>query len=126
MPRSENSFQPTVLMVPSEFIRKLALPFTCPVSVVAETAPSVPATSHGLTPNPPAKAVKDVCTPPAHPAPPNTWRRAFHAAFAGSQTSMPMPAVVDGALAGPGWPGPTSSLTKHMSLLATGVADVAV
>src|SRR5450432_4570512 len=34
---------------------------------------------------------------------------------------MPMPGEVDGALAGPGLPGPTLSLTRHTSLVAIGV-----
>ena len=50
----------------------------------------------------------------------------FQAAFAGSQTSMPMPGEVEGASAGPGLPGPTLSLTMQTSLAASGVAPVAV
>ncbi|MNL18220.1 hypothetical protein D3C87_1393570 [compost metagenome] len=59
-------------------------------------------------------------------APPSRCRRRFHLAAEGSQTSMPMPRVVEGASAGPAWPGPTSSFTRHRSDAATGVLPVAV
>ena len=51
--------------------------------------------------------------------------RLFQLPGAGSQTSMPIPGEVDGAPAGPGLPGPTSSLTMQTSLVAVGVVDVA-
>jgi hypothetical protein len=44
--------------------------------------------------------------------------RRFHLLSPGSQISMPMPCEVEGASAGPGLPGPTSSLTTHTSLVA--------
>src|SRR5258705_162632 len=37
---------------------------------------------------------------------------------------MPIPGEVEGALAAPALPGPTSSLTKHRSLAAVGVLGV--
>src|SRR5712672_3239429 len=53
--------------------------------------------------------------------------RWFQFAGVGNQTSMPMPAEVEGALAGPGLPGPMLSLTKQRSFAATGGAgDAAV
>jgi hypothetical protein len=45
--------------------------------------------------------------------------RPFHVAGEGSQISMPIPAEVDGASAGPGLPGPTFNLTRHTSFEAT-------
>src|SRR5687768_3350194 len=48
--------------------------------------------------------------------------RSFHAVGAGSHTSIPMPAEVDGASAVPALPGPTTILTRHRSLPATGGA----
>ena len=53
------------------------------------------------------------------------WNRLFQFAGLGSHTSIPIPAEVDGASAGPGFPGPTFSFTKHMSLAAFGVCAVA-
>ena len=50
--------------------------------------------------------------------------RSFHAAGAGSQTSMPMPAEVDGALAAPGLPGPTTNFTRQTSAAAAGGVPV--
>src|ERR1039458_7829661 len=52
--------------------------------------------------------------------------RWFQFAVVGSQTSIPMPAEVDGAPAGPGLPGPTWSFTKQRSFPAVGVVDVGV
>src|SRR2546422_7009492 len=49
----------------------------------------------------------------------------FQAVGAGSQTSRPMPAEVDGAPAGPALPGPTSSFTRHTSAPVTGGAGEA-
>jgi len=95
-----------VLIVPSGFMANeppLAV-FACPVSVEAETAPSTIAVVAGDPadePEAPASAVVDVWTPLAQPPPPLTWMRSFQFACAGSQTSMPMPADVDGASAGP-------------------------
>ena len=78
-----------------------------------------------MAPPAPASKVMLVCTPPAQPPPPMAWMRLFQLARAGSQTSMPMPADVEGNPSGPGWPGPTSSLTTHTSLSATGGGGVA-
>ena len=39
---------------------------------------------------------------------------------------MPMPGEVEGASAGPGLPGPTSSFTTHTSVVAVGVVGVGV
>src|ERR1700682_3832338 len=55
---------------------------------------------------------------PAHPPSPSVRFRPFHVAVEGSQISMPIPAEVDGASAGPGLPGPTFSLTRHTSFEA--------
>src|SRR6478672_6437420 len=52
------------------------------------------------------------------------WIFWFQFAGAGSQISMPMPGDVDGALAAPGLPGPTLSLTKQRSFAATGGVPV--
>ena len=131
MPRCEKSFHSTVLIVPSGFIANEPEPVAlCPVSVDAETAPSIVEAILGdevAPPAPPAPAsrVMFVCTPPAQPPPPIAWIRLFQLARAGSQTSMPMPAEVEGKPAGPGLPGPTSSLTTQTSLSATGGAGVA-
>src|SRR6478672_10245935 len=51
--------------------------------------------------------------------------RWFQFSRAGSQISMPIPGEVDGAPAGPGFPGPTSSLTMQTSLAAMGGGGVA-
>src|SRR5678815_5021109 len=45
--------------------------------------------------------------------------RPFQFAGEGSHTSMPIPAEVEGAEAGPGFPGATLSLTRHRSFGAT-------
>src|SRR4051812_23312232 len=118
-------------MVPSGFMANEPLPIVWPVSVTADTAPSTPATvaadKPALDAPVPASAVVDVtAVPPAHPPPPSTCTRLFQFACAGSQTSMPMPGDVDGASAGPGLPGPTMSLTTHMSAAAVGVFAVGV
>src|ERR1041384_5755802 len=124
MPRCAKSFHSTVLIVPSGFIANDPEPSElCPVSVDAETAPSMVDATIGdevgpAAPPAPASTVMLVCTPPAQPPPPITWMRLFQLAGDGSHTSMPMPADVDGSPAGPGLPGPTSSLTTQTSLAA--------
>src|SRR6185503_15654136 len=125
MPRCAKSFQSTVLIVPSGLIANDPLPITWPVSVNAETAPSTVATaaavSPALPPPVPASSVSDVtAAPPAQPPPPSACTRPFQFSTDGSQTSIPMPADVEGAPAGPGFPGPTRSLTTHTSFAATG------
>src|SRR6185295_7749492 len=52
--------------------------------------------------------------------------RLFQLAGAGSHTSMPIPGEVEGAPAGPGLPGPTSSLTMQTSAAAIGVVGPGV
>ena len=53
------------------------------------------------------------------------WIFSFQFAGASAARSpMPMPGDVDGALAGPGLPGPTLSLTKQRSFAATGGVPV--
>src|SRR5438094_7482198 len=52
--------------------------------------------------------------------------RRFQFSRVGSQISMPIPGDVDGAPAGPGFPGPTSSLTAQTSLAAIGVEGLGV
>src|SRR3954470_13209959 len=93
-----------------------------PVSVSDDTAPSPPATPAGSQrPGMLAIAVAEPAVPPIQPPPPTACTRLFQLALAGNQISMPMPAEVDGAPAGPGLPGPTLSLTMQMSLAAMGV-----
>src|SRR2546423_27729 len=131
MPRWAKSFQSTVLMVPSGFIANEPVPVLgWPVSVEADTAPSIVDAILGLDvgpPAPPAPASRVVSawTPPAQPPPPITWMRWFQFAGDGSQTSMPIPGDVEARPAGPGLPGPTSSFTTHTSLSAAGGARVA-
>src|SRR5262245_56165553 len=131
MPRCAKSFQSTVLIVPSGFIANEPLPVLgWPVSVEADTAPSIVDAIIGLDvgpPAPPAPASRVVSawTPPAQPPPPITWMRRFQFAGDGNQTSIPMPGDVDGNPAGPGLPGPTSSFTTHTSLAAVDGAGVA-
>src|SRR5262245_22592032 len=62
---------------------------------------------------------------PDHPPWPSTCILLFQFAGAGSQISIPMPAEVDGAPAGPGLPGPTISFTRQTSLAAVGGGGVA-
>ena len=62
---------------------------------------------------------------PPKPPSANAWMRWFQLAFDGSQASMPMPADVDGAPAGPALPGPTINLTRQTSFTATGGVGVA-
>src|SRR5216684_1549806 len=130
MERDAKSVQSAVLIVPSGFIANEPPPAVsaCPVSVDADTAPSVSAITTVLTAaagksaasglGSPAMAVVDPCTPPAQPRPPTTCTRLFQLAGLGSHTSIPMPGEVDGAPAGPGFPGPTFSSTMHRSLAA--------
>src|SRR5690242_4389420 len=102
MPRCAKSFHNTLLMVPSGGIANDP-PFAVLAwarTVLAQTAPSTMAVDAGepVVPGPtPASVVSDVWTPPAQPPPPFTWMRRFHLASLGSQTSMPMPANVEGA-----------------------------
>ena len=124
MPRLAKSVHSVLLMVPSGFIaNEPPADEAWPVSVVEETAPSLPATPAASVL---AMALALPAAPPCQPPPPSAWTREFQAAFAGSQTSMPMPGEVEGASAGPGLPGPTLSLTMQTSLAASGVAPVAV
>ena len=51
--------------------------------------------------------------------------RSFQFFLVGNHSSMPMPGEVEGAPAVPGLPGPTSSLTRQTSLMATGGGGVA-
>src|SRR3982751_2546334 len=116
MPRRAKSVNSTVLMLPSGFIANEPLPMVWPVSVTADTAPSTPATVAAERPAldapVPANVVVDVtAVPPAQPPPPSACTRLFQFAAEGSQISMPIPAEVDGAAAGPGLPGPTSTFT---------------
>src|SRR5205085_4345211 len=94
------------------------------------TAPSTPAMVGGVpteaTDVADAMMVAASWLPPCQPPPPIACTRLFQLADVGSHTSMPIPAEVDGAPAGPGLPGPTLSFTKHMSLGAVGVEAVAV
>ncbi len=69
--------------------------------------------------------VKSVWLLPAQPPLPQARMRSFQLAAVGSHTSMPMPAEVDGAPAGPGFPGPTRILTRQTSEGAVGGAGVA-
>src|SRR5437763_1947893 len=122
MPRCAKSFHKTVLMLPSGSMANEpprdggGTPTSlCPVSVFAETAPSTVAMNAGVgvvVPAPvvpkagaPASTVGFVWLPPAQPPPPATWMRRFQFAGVGSQISMPIPGDVDGAPAGPGFPG---------------------
>jgi hypothetical protein len=69
--------------------------------------------------------VVDACVPPAQPPPPRLWILLFQAVVAGSHTSMPMPAELEGALAdASAKPGPTTSLTRHRSVAAVGGVPV--
>src|SRR6185295_3692877 len=52
--------------------------------------------------------------------------RWFQFSRVGSQISIPIPGEVEGAPAGPGFPGPTSSLTMQTSFAAIGVVEVGV
>src|SRR5450432_4537376 len=93
----------------------------CPVSVAEVAKPSVARiTANGG--GPPSGidpiAVSDVNSgPPCQAPPPMAWYRSFQLAGVGNQTSMPMPADVDGASAGPGLPGPTMIFTRQRSAL---------
>src|SRR5262245_49704754 len=104
-------------MLPSGFSANVPLLTVWPVSVCALTAPSLPATAAAALA--PIAVSELMAVPPAQPPPPSTWTRRFQFAAVGNQTSMPMPAEVDGASAGPGFPGPTLSLTRHTSLAAS-------
>ena len=78
MPRCEKSFHSTVLIVPSGLIKNEPEPVElCPVSVDADTAPSIVEAIIGdevgpPAPPAPASRVVLVCTPPAKPPPPIT------------------------------------------------------
>ena len=130
MPRCEKSFHSTVLIVPSGFIANEPEPAAlCPVSVDAETAPSIVEAILGDEVAAGAAGAGQQCAVFVHAARPAATADHVDAPVPvgarGSQTSMPMPAEVEGSPAGPGLPGPTSSLTTQTSLSATGGAGVA-
>src|SRR3954452_7490693 len=79
-----------------------------------------------MLPVPPIRVVS-AWNPPAQPPLPYERMIPFQLVGAGSQTSIPMPADVDGAAGLPGLPGPTSSFTRHRSAgVAAGAGSAGV
>ena len=121
MLRSEKSCHPTVLMVPSGLTVNDPLPPESldppwPWSDVLTTYPFPTAARciGSMLPVPPM-LVGSAWNPPAQPPLPYERMIPFQFVGVGSQTSIPMPGDVDGAVGSPGLPGPTSSFTRHTS-----------